>query len=241
MLRADTITKRFGTVRALERVTLALAPGRRLGLVGPSGSGKSTLIGLIMAFHRPQAGRILVEGRDLATISLGDYRQRLGVVLQDSFLFRGTIKDNIASGKSGALFEEIVWAARQAGAEEFIERMPQGFDTVLEEGGVNLSGGQKQRLAIARALVRRPSILLFDEATSALDPESEVIIQDNMAKIVEGKTTIIVSHRLSSLRNCDNIIVFDKGQIVGADRHDALVSNCLTYRILWEKQSRSFR
>ena len=119
--------------------------------------------------------------------------------------------------------------------------MPQGYDTVLEEGGVNLSGGQKQRLAIARALVRRPSLLLFDEATSALDPESEVIIQDNMAKIVEGRTTLLVSHRLSSLRHCDKIIVLDKGQIVGNDPHDSLLENCLTYRRLWDKQSRSFR
>src|SRR4029077_11672041 len=142
---------------------------------------------------------------------------------------------------SGATFEEIVWAARQAGAEEFVERMPQGYDTVLEEGGVNLSGGQKQRLSIARALVRRPSILLLDEATSALDPESEVIIQDNMAKIVEGKTTIIVSHRLSSLRNCDKIIVSNQPQTVGNVPHDPLLENCLTYRRLWDKQSRSFR
>jgi ATP-binding cassette, subfamily B, bacterial HlyB/CyaB len=152
-----------------------------------------------------------------------------------------TIRDNIASGKPGATFEEIVWAARQAGAEEFVERMPQGYDTVLEEGGVNLSGGQKQRLAIARALVRRPSILLFDEATSALDPESEMIIQDNMAKIVEDKTTLIVSHRLSSLRHCDMIIVLDKGQIVGNGPHDGLLETCLMYRRLWDKQSRSFR
>jgi subfamily B ATP-binding cassette protein HlyB/CyaB len=162
-------------------------------------------------------------------------------VLQDSFLFRGSIRDNIASGKSGATFEEIVWAARQAGAEEFIERMPQGYDTSLEEGGVNLSGGQKQRLSIARALVRRPSILLLDEATSALDPESEVIIQDNMAKIVEGKTTIIVSHRLASLRDCDMIIVLDRGQIVGIGPHDSLVESCAIYKRLWDKQSRSFR
>jgi ATP-binding cassette subfamily B protein len=168
-------------------------------------------------------------------------RRHLGVVLQDSFLFRGTIRDNIAAGKPGAMFDEIVWAARQAGAEEFIERLPQGYDTVLEEGGVNLSGGQKQRLAIARALVRRPSILLLDEATSALDPESEMIVQDNMAKIVEGKTTIIVSHRLASLRNCDKIIVLDKAKIVGNDPHDSLLENCLTYRRLWDKQSRSFR
>jgi subfamily B ATP-binding cassette protein HlyB/CyaB len=162
-------------------------------------------------------------------------------VLQDSFLFRGTIRDNIGAGKPGSTFEEVVWAARQAGAEEFIERLPQGYDTTLEESATNLSVGQKQRLSIARALVRRPSILLFDEATSALDPESEMIIQDNMSKIVEGRTTVIVSHRLASLRDCDAIIVLDRSHIVGNGPHDHLLETCPIYKGLWEKQTRSFR
>jgi ATP-binding cassette subfamily B protein len=239
----DDVTFNYGTstVPALDRVSFTVETGQVVGIVGRSGSGKSTLVRLVQGLYASQRGLIRIDDYDIREMDKVHLRRHMGVVLQDSFLFRGTIKDNIASGKSGASFEEIVWAARQAGADEFIERMPQGYDTVLEEGGVNLSGGQKQRLAIARALVRRPSILLFDEATSALDPESEVIIQDNMAKIVEGRTTLIVSHRLASLRHCHKIIVLDKGQIVGNDAHDSLLETCLMYRRLWDKQSRSFR
>jgi ATP-binding cassette, subfamily B, bacterial HlyB/CyaB len=229
------------TIPALDRVTFSIETGQVVGVVGRSGSGKSTLVRLVQGLYPAQRGLIRIDDHEIREMDKVHLRRHMGVVLQDSFLFRGTIRDNIASGKSGAMFEEVVWAARQAGAEEFIERMPQGYDTVLEEGGVNLSGGQKQRLAIARALVRRPSILLFDEATSALDPESEVIIQENMAKIVEGRTTILVSHRLSSLRHCDMIIVLDKGQIVGNGPHDGLLETCLMYRRLWDKQTKSFR
>ena len=242
-LSFDDVSFSYGTstVPALDRVSFAIEPGQVVGIVGRSGSGKSTLVRLVQGLYASQRGLVRIDDHDIREMDKVHLRRHMGVVLQDSFLFRGTIKDNVASGKSGASFEEIVWAARQAGAEEFIERMPYGYDTQLEEGGVNLSGGQKQRLAIARALVRRPSILLLDEATSALDPESEVIIQDNMAKIVEGKTTLIVSHRLSSLRDCDVIIVLDKGQIVGNGPHDGLLESCLMYRRLWDKQSRSFR
>jgi len=239
----DDVSFNYGasTVQALDRVGFASEPGQVVGIVGRSGSGKSTLVRLVQGLYAAQRGLIRIDDHDIREMDKVHLRRHMGVVLQDSFLFRGSIRDNIASGKSGATFEEIVWAARQAGAEEFIERMPQGYDTSLEEGGVNLSGGQKQRLSIARALVRRPSILLLDEATSALDPESEVIIQDNMAKIVEGKTTIIVSHRLASLRDCDMIIVLDRGQIVGIGPHDSLVESCVIYKRLWDKQSRSFR
>ncbi len=228
-------------VPALDRVGFSIEPGQVIGIVGRSGSGKSTVMRLLQGLYPAQRGLIRIDDYDIRELDKVHLRSHMAVVLPESFLFRGTIRDNIAAGKQSSTFEEVAWAARQAGAEEFVERLPQGYDTPLEEGGANLSSGQRQRLAIARALVRRPTILLLDEATSALDPESEMIVQENMAKIVEGKTTIIVSHRLSSLRNCDNIIVFDKGQIVGSDQHDNLVSSCLTYRILWEKQSRSFR
>jgi ATP-binding cassette, subfamily B, bacterial HlyB/CyaB len=239
----DDVTFNYGasTVPALDRVGFSIEPGQVVGIVGRSGSGKSTLVRLVQGLYAAQRGLIRIDDHDIREMDKVHLRRHMGVVLQDSFLFRGSIRDNIASGKSGATFEEIVWAARQAGAEEFIERMPQGYDTSLEEGGVNLSGGQRQRLSIARALVRRPSILLLDEATSALDPESEVIIQDNMAKIVEGKTTIIVSHRLASLRDCDMILVLDKGEIVGIGPHDNLLEGCVIYKRLWDKQSRSFR
>jgi ATP-binding cassette subfamily B protein len=228
-------------VAALDRVSFSIDPGQVVGIVGRSGSGKSTVMRLLQGLYAVQRGLIRIDDYDIRELDKVHLRNHMSVVLPESFLFRGTIRDNIAAGKTAASFEEVAWAARQAGAEEFVERLPQGYDTPLEEGGSNLSSGQRQRLAIARALVRRPTVLLLDEATSALDPESEMIVQDNMSRIVEGKTTIIVSHRLSSLRNCDNILVFDKGQIVGSGPHDNLLASCLTYRLLWDKQSRSFR
>jgi ATP-binding cassette, subfamily B, bacterial HlyB/CyaB len=228
-------------IPALDRVGFSVEPGQVVGIVGRSGSGKSTVMRLLQGLYPAQRGLIRIDDYDIRELDKVHLRQHMAVVLPESFLFRGSIRDNIAAGKSNAAFEEIAWAARQAGAEEFVERLPQGYDTPLEEGGSNLSSGQRQRLAIARALVRRPTILLLDEATSALDPESEMIVQDNMSRIVNGKTTIIVSHRLSSLRNCDNILVFDKGQIVGSGPHDNLLASCLAYRALWDKQSRSFR
>jgi ATP-binding cassette subfamily B protein len=222
-------------ITALDRISFSIEPGQVIGIVGRSGSGKSTVMRLLQGLYSVQRGLIRIDDYDIRELDKVHLRNHMAVVLPESFLFRGTIRDNIAAGKTGAR------AARQAGAEEFVERLPQGYDTPLEEGGANLSSGQRQRLAIARALVRRPTILLLDEATSALDPESEMIVQDNMSRIVEGKTTIVVSHRLSSLRNCDNILVFDKGEIVGSGPHDNLLASCLVYRLLWDKQSRSFR
>ncbi|HLH90082.1 MAG TPA: peptidase domain-containing ABC transporter [Xanthobacteraceae bacterium] len=228
-------------IAALDRISFSIEPGQVVGVVGRSGSGKSTVMRLLQGLYAVQRGLVRIDDYDIRELDKVHLRNHMAVVLPESFLFRGTIRDNIAAGKTGASFEEVAWAARQAGAEEFVERLPQGYDTPLEEGGSNLSSGQRQRLAIARALVRRPTLLLLDEATSALDPESEMIVQDNMSRIVEGKTTIVVSHRLSSLRNCDTIMVFDKGQIVGNGPHDNLLASCLTYRLLWDKQSRSFR
>jgi ATP-binding cassette subfamily B protein len=242
-LSFDDVSFSYGSspIPALDRVSFAVEPGQVVGIVGRSGSGKSTVLRLLQGLYPAQRGLLRIDDFDIRELDKVHLRHHMAVVLPESFLFRGTIRDNIAAGRPSAVFEEIAWAARQAGAEEFIERLPQGYDTPLEEGGANLSSGQRQRLAIARALVRRPTILLLDEATSALDSESEMIVQDNMARIVEGKTTIIVSHRLSALRNCDNILVFDKGQIVGNGAHDNLLASCLTYRLLWDKQSRSFR
>jgi ATP-binding cassette subfamily B protein len=230
-----------GAALALEDVSFDIQAGTIFGIMGRSGSGKTTVTRLLQGLNPNYEGIIKVDGMDLREIELHHLRTNVGVVPQENFLFRGSIRENIGIARPAATFREIVHAAQLAGAEEFIEKLPRGYDTHLDEAATNLSGGQRQRLAIARALVRRPTILLLDEATSALDPESEMIVQDNMARIVEGKTTIIVSHRLSSLRNCDNILVFDKGQIVGNGPHDNLLANCLTYRLLWDKQSRSFR
>jgi ATP-binding cassette, subfamily B, bacterial HlyB/CyaB len=239
----EDVTFNYGasTVPAIDRVSFSVEPGQLIGIVGRSGSGKTTIMRLMQGLYPVQRGLVRIDDYDIRELDKVHLRNHMSVVLPESFLFRGTIRDNIAAGKTSASFEEITWAARQAGAEEFIERLPQGYDTPLDEGAANLSSGQRQRLAIARALVRRPTILMLDEATSALDPESEMIVQENMARIVEGKTTIIVSHRLSTLRNCNTIIVFDKGQIVGNGPHDELLVSCLIYRLLWDKQSRSYK
>jgi ATP-binding cassette subfamily B protein len=229
------------SVPALDHVSFVVEAGQSVGVVGRSGSGKTTLLRLLQGLYPAQRGLIRIDDYEIRELDKVNLRRQMAVVPPESFLFHGTIRDNIAAGRPNSSFEEVIWAARQAGAEEFIERLPQSYDTPLEEGGANLSSGQKQRLSIARALVRRPAILLLDEAMSALDPESEVIVQENMTRIVEGKTTIIVSHRLSSLRHCDTILVFEKGQIVGNAPHDGLLESCLPYRRLWEKQSRSYR
>jgi ATP-binding cassette subfamily B protein len=165
-------------------------------------------------------------------------RQSLGVVLQENFLFRGSIRDNIIAARPGLTLSDAVYAARLAGAEEFIERMPNGFETYIEEGSPNLSGGQRQRLAIARALITDPRILILDEATSALDPESEAVVTANLERIASGRTMIIVSHRLSSLVDCDQILVMEQGRIVDCGKHEVLVDRCAIYRQLWNQQNR---
>lgn len=228
-----------GTQRpALDRINLDIPAGAVVGIVGKSGSGKSTLTKLLQGFHVAQAGIVKIDGYDIRDIDLAHLRMRCGVVLQASFLFRGTIRHNISVTKPEASFGEIVAAAKLAGADEFIEQMPQGYDTMLEENASNLSGGQKQRLSIARALLKDPRILIFDEATSALDPDSEVIFQDNLRSIARGRTVLMVSHRLSMLVDCDAIIYLERGQLLDQGRHDVLLQRCAGYRHLWERQHR---
>ena len=169
-------------------------------------------------------------------LDIAHVRHNIGVVLQDNFLFRGTIRENIAMAKPNSSFQEVIYVARMAGAAEFIERMPQSYDTMLEENGANLSGGQKQRLAIARALLKDPRILIFDEATSALDPESEAIIQRNLKVIAKGRTVIIVSHRLSTLVDCDQIVVLEQGKVDSVGTHHQLLDMCQVYQDLWYQQ-----
>ncbi|MGI9517294.1 MAG: ATP-binding cassette domain-containing protein, partial [Pirellulaceae bacterium] len=169
-------------------------------------------------------------------LDIAHLRQNIGVVLQENFLFRGSVRENIGMAKSNATFQEIVYAAKLAGADEFVERMPQSYDTMLEENGSNLSGGQKQRLAIARALLTNPRILIFDEATSALDPESEAIIQTNLRKIARGRTVIIVSHRLSTLTSCDAICVLERGRVEKIGHHRELLDESKVYQELWYQQ-----
>jgi ATP-binding cassette, subfamily B, bacterial HlyB/CyaB len=223
---------------ALDRVCFAVPAGTMLGVVGRSGSGKSTLIRLLQGINRDYTGFLKIDGADIREVNLRHLRSRLGVVLQDNFLFRGTIHDNIIAGRPGYTSQDVVTAARLAAAEEFIELLPRGYDTVIEEGSPNLSGGQKQRIAIARALITNPRILIFDEATSALDPESEALINANLTRIAGGRTVIIASHRLSSLVKCDQIMVLDKGRLVSIAPHRALLQSCPLYRRLWAQQNR---
>jgi ATP-binding cassette, subfamily B, bacterial HlyB/CyaB len=223
---------------ALDRVSFSVPAGTMLGIVGRSGSGKSTLTRLLQGINRDYSGFLKLDGSDLREINLRHLRQSFGVVLQDNFLFRGSIRDNILAGRPGLTLEDAVRAARLASAEEFIERLPNGYETYIEEGSPNLSGGQKQRLAIARALVSDPRILILDEATSSLDPESEALVNANLLRIARGRTMVVVSHRLSSLTECDRILVLEQGKVMDIAPHRILLERCAVYRQLWAQQNR---
>ena len=225
-------------IPALEKVSFSIEPGTMLGIVGRSGSGKSTVMRLLQGINRDYSGYVKIDGSDLREINLRHLRSSFGVVLQDNFLFRGSIRDNILAGRPGLTLEDAIRAARLAGAEEFIERMPQGYETYIEEGSPNLSGGQRQRLAIARALIQNPRILILDEATSALDPESEALVNANLLRIGSGRTMVIVSHRLSSLTECDQILVLERGKVADMAPHRTLLERCSVYRQLWAQQNR---
>lgn len=223
---------------ALNKISFQIPAGTMLGLVGRSGSGKSTITRLLQGINREYSGFVKIDGADLRAINLRHLRSSFGVVLQENFLFRGSIRDNILAGRPGLTLDDAIRAARLAGAEEFIERMPNGYETYIEEGSPNLSGGQRQRLAIARAVITDPRILILDEATSALDPESEALVNANLLRIARGRTMLIVSHRLSSLVDCDLIMVLDKGMLLDIAPHDVLLERCSVYRQLWAQQNR---
>ncbi|NHO30074.1 ATP-binding cassette domain-containing protein [Acetobacter farinalis] len=226
------------TSKALNNVNFEIPAGTMLGLVGRSGSGKSTITRLLQGVSRSYTGYLKLDGVDLREINLTHLRRSFGVVLQDNFLFRGTIRENITAGRPGYTIDDVVRAARLAGAEEFIERMPAGYETFIEEGSTNISGGQRQRLAIARAVITDPKLMILDEATSALDPESEALVNANLERIGKGRTMVIVSHRLSSLVNCDQICVMDHGSVADIAPHDVLLERCDIYRTLWMQQNR---
>jgi len=222
---------------ALNKASFTIEQGTVVGIVGRSGSGKTTLTKLIQGLYPLQEGIVRFDGIDAREIELSHLRRQIGVVLQENFLFRGTVRENLSVTKPDASFEELVAAAVAAGADEFIERLPQGYDTVLEENASNLSGGQKQRLSIARTLVARPRILILDEAASALDPESEAIFIKNLSKIAVGRTVVMISHRLSTLVNADKIMVMQQGSLVDAGRHEELLTRSDTYQHLWNQQT----
>jgi subfamily B ATP-binding cassette protein MsbA len=220
----------------LRGVSFVAPAGTTTALVGPSGAGKSTVISLIMAFRQPDEGRILVDGTPLREISLHDYRSQLAVVLQDDFLFDGTIGDNISYSHPRTSEAEIAAAGRLARCEEFVESFPDGYDTVIGERGVKLSGGQRQRVTIARAILADPRILILDEATSSLDTENELLIQEGLKALKQGRTSFIIAHRLSTIRNADQILVMEGGEIIERGTHDELIAADGRYKELYEKQ-----
>jgi len=220
----------------LHGVSFVAQPGTVTALVGSSGSGKSTMISLLCAFHTPSRGRVLVDDVDLARVNLNTYRSQLGVVLQESFLFDGTIRENILFSRPDATEEQFLFACRTSRVDEFAERFPEGYDTVVGERGVKLSGGQRQRLSIARALLAEPRILILDEATSSLDSESEAMIQSGLSQLMQGRTTFVIAHRLSTIRRADQILVVEQGRIVERGNHAALLALGGRYYDLYTRQ-----
>jgi ATP-binding cassette subfamily B protein len=231
---------RFGYDKSnpvLKGLTFTAKPGEMIGLVGKSGAGKSTTINLVCRFYEPDAGSIRIDGVDYREISLQDLRAQIGIVLQEPFLFNGTIADNIAYGKPDATFEEIIEAARAANAHNFILGKPDGYDTMVGEKGSKLSGGERQRVSIARAILHNPRILILDEATSSVDVETERQIQEAIGRLIEGRTTFAIAHRLSTLRNASRLVVLDKGEIVEIGTHAELMEKKGVFYNLVETQS----
>jgi subfamily B ATP-binding cassette protein MsbA len=236
-VRFDTVDFAYETNKpVLKKVSFEAPPGTVTALVGSSGSGKSTIISLIAGFYAPQAGRILIDGLDLGQLRLGSYRALLGVVLQESFLFDGTIRENVMFSKPGAAEEEFLRVCRIARVDEFAEKYPTGYDTVVGERGVKLSGGQRQRLSIARALLADPRILILDEATSSLDSESEAMIQQGLYHLMKGRTTFVIAHRLSTIRKADQILVVEAGEVVERGSHEQLLAGRGRYHELYTRQ-----
>jgi subfamily B ATP-binding cassette protein MsbA len=228
-------------VPVLRDVGFSAAAGTTTALVGPSGAGKSTLLGLLAAFHRPRSGRILIDGLDISSFDLREYRAQIGLVLQETFLFDGTILENIIFSRPDASIADVHRVAAVAHCDEFIQRMPDTYDTIVGERGVKLSGGQRQRVAIARALLADPAILLLDEATSSLDSESESLIQQGLEALRADRTTFVIAHRLSTILSADQILVLESGQVVERGTHMELLSLGGAYARLYEQQQRTIQ
>ncbi|OYV04784.1 MAG: hypothetical protein CFE26_15045 [Verrucomicrobiales bacterium VVV1] len=220
----------------LRDLSFSITPGQRVAIVGPSGAGKSTIFSLILGFHRPQSGIVSFDGKDAVSLELGALRKQLAVVPQEVMLFGGSIRENIAYGRPGASQSEIEEAAKQANAHDFIASLEQGYDTTVGPRGVKLSGGQRQRVAIARAILADPKILLLDEATSALDAESERLVNEALERLMQGRTSLVIAHRLSTVRHADRILVVNHGRIVESGSHEELMALGGTYKLLAETQ-----
>jgi subfamily B ATP-binding cassette protein HlyB/CyaB len=227
---------RLDAPEVLKEISLQLDAGKKVGIVGRSGSGKSTLTNLIQRLYIPEMGRILVDGIDIAEMDPSWLRRQIGVVMQDNYLFNGSVRENIAISRPSAAMNEIIHAAQMAGAHDFVLELAEGYDTKVGERGTMLSGGQRQRIAIARALLTNPRILIFDEATSALDYESERIIMKNLREIAAGRTMLMIAHRLSTVQSFDLIVVVDQGQIVEQGTHNELMEKPGLYRNLYLQQ-----
>jgi subfamily B ATP-binding cassette protein MsbA len=222
----------------LHNISFEVKSGSVVALVGSSGSGKSTIAGLAASFLNPQSGKITIDGQDMSKVNLNSFRQHLGVVLQDDFLFEGTIRENILFPRPNASEEELQQAVEAAYVDEFTDRFDEGLDTLIGERGIKLSGGQRQRIAIARAVLANPKILILDEATSNLDTESEALIQKSLAKLTEGRTTFVIAHRLSTIRKANQILVIENGRIAEEGTHDELIAKEGRYHNLFTYQAR---
>jgi subfamily B ATP-binding cassette protein MsbA len=240
-VRFENVLFRYGDrgdANILSGISLEAEPGEVIALVGPSGAGKSTLVALIPRFYDVTDGRILIDGHDVRDIKLEALRSHIGIVPQETQLFSGTILENIRYGKPDASESEVLDAARAANAHEFISAFPDGYNTVVGERGVKLSGGQRQRVAIARAILKNPRILILDEATSALDSESELLVQEALERLMQRRTTFVIAHRLSTVRNADRIVVLEAGRVQSVGTHDELMLRGGLYRDLYELQFR---
>ena len=220
----------------LHGIDLAVSRGEVVAIVGPSGAGKSTLLDLLARFYDPTGGRVTVDGTDLREVDLPSLRRLLGIVTQETILFNDTVRNNIAYGLAGAAEQEVMDAARAANAHDFISAMPEGYDTEIGERGVMLSGGERQRIAIARAILKNPPILILDEATSSLDTESERLVQEAIERLLRGRTVLVIAHRLSTVRNADRIVVLDRGALKETGTHEDLMSLGGLYRYLYDMQ-----
>jgi ABC-type bacteriocin/lantibiotic exporter with double-glycine peptidase domain len=238
-LRFENVTFRYhpeGDDNVLENLSFEVQPGQMVALVGRSGSGKTTISKLMLGLYPATAGRILVDGYELSSLALKSLRQQTGVVDQDTFMFGGTIRENISLSQPGAALAEVIATAEMAGADEFIRKLPMGYETQIGEGGGLLSGGQRPRIAIARALMGNPPLLIMDEATSHLDPESERIIQQNLSQILKDRTTLVIAHRLSTIRHADKILVLDRGILVEQGSHSELIAKRGAYYYFNQQQ-----
>jgi len=222
--------------KAIKNINLEIKGGSMTAFVGHSGAGKSTIISLIPRFYDPQQGSIKIDNQDITKVSLSSLRKNISLVSQDVILFDDTIKNNIAYAKPNASAEEIIRACKFAASDEFINKLPNGYNTMIGENGVRLSGGQKQRISIARAILKESSIILLDEATSSLDTESEEIVQNAINNLTKNKTTLVIAHRLSTIHNADKIFVMKHGEIINSGNHDFLINNCEEYKSLYQKQ-----